>query len=338
MNMSELIEYNMDTNKEYWEKITAYYSGDLNDSDKADIEAWAEKQDGKELLMNMEIRMKQAEKASFMYNSKTDLAWDKLSNRIEQSEDSKKVFRFRKRNLIGIAASVIVLLAVGFGLIKLAQNTLQVNHIQTAFNQESVELPDGTLVSLNGNSSIEYPSVFKGKTRSIKLAGEAFFDVKPDKEHPFIIETDQARIQVLGTSFNVRTDNQSGDVEVFVNSGKVQFQDIINPKQMLILEKGDFASLKNQKMKTQVNADVNYLSWKSKMLEFNQTPLNEVVHTLNRAYAVQIELESDAMNQMLLTSKYNQLDVDALLKAMCLTFNINQKKIDNRIILYSSTP
>lgn len=338
MNMSELNEYNMDTNSKYWEKITAYYSNDLNDYEHAEIEAWAEKQDGKELLMEMDIKMKQVEKASFMYNDKTDLAWDKLSKRIEQSENSKRTIFIRNRTFVGIAASVIVLLGIGFGVFKFMQNSLQSNHIQTAYSQKSVELSDGTLVSLNGNSSLDYPKTFKGKTRIVKLMGEAYFDVKPDKVHPFIIETDQVRIKVLGTSFNVRTNNQNGDVEVLVNSGKVQFQDLKNPNQSLILEKGDFASLKDQQINIHPITDVNYLSWQSKMLQFNQTPLNEVIQTLNRTYAVQIELENNSMDQMLLTSKYNQLDVDALLKAMCLTFNLKQKTENNRIVLYPSTP
>ncbi len=325
------------TNSKYWENITAYLSGDLSDAEKNDIENWADGQDGKELLMEMDRKMKTVEKASFMYNEKTDLAWDKLNTRI-QEEKPEMSFFFNPRNFIGIAASIIVLLSVGFGIFKFLQNDLQMNSLQTALNQSQVELSDGTVVYLNGNSSLDYPTEFSGEMRSVKLNGEAFFDVKPDKQHPFVIETNNARIQVLGTSFNVKALDSQDDVEVLVTSGKVSFQDIQNPEQELILEKGDFASLSNNEMQNINRRDENYLAWQTKFLNFNNTPLREVVKTLNRAYAVKIDLADDKLGELPLTSKYNQLSVDALLDAMCLTFGLDKKVEGEHITLYSPTP
>lgn len=326
------------TNSKYWEKITAYFSRDLNEGELTDIETWANEQDGKELLMEMNRKLNQVDKASYMYNDKTDSAWDKLNSRIMQEDKPELGFFSMHRNFIGIAASIIVLVSVGFGIFKLIQTDVDMNNLQTAFNQSVIELADGTIVHLNGNSSLVYPVEFQGETRSVKLVGEAFFDVKPNKDLPFIIETVNARIQVLGTSFNVNAPNSNGDVEVLVTSGKVRLQDIQNPEQELILEKGDFASLRNNEILKDSIIDVNYLSWQTKMLQFEYTPLSEVVQTLNRAYAVQIDLEEQKLGELHLTSKYNQMDVDALLDAMCLTFNLNKRVENDRIILYSSTP
>lgn len=326
------------TNSEYWERITAYFSKDLGADELVNIEEWAEEQDGKELLMEMNRKMMQIDKTSYMYNDNTDSAWDKLSNRIKQEEKQELNFFSLHRNFIGIAASIIVLLSVGFGIFKLLQNDLQLNSIQTAFNQSQVELSDGTIVYLNGNSSLTYPLEFSGETRLVKLVGEAYFDVKADKRHPFIIETDNARIQVLGTSFNVRASGADGDVEVLVNSGKVRFQSVQTPEKELILEKGDFASLKNNELQNSALKDVNYLAWQTKMLDFEKTPLRDVVQILNRAYAVQIDLDEEKLGELSLTSKYDQMSVDALLDAMCLTFKLEKKTEGNRIILYSSTP
>ena len=142
----------------------------------------------------------------------------------------------------------------------------------------------------------------------------------------------------MGTSFNVRSFDSKGDVEVLVTSGKVRLQDLQNPEHELILEKGDFASLKNNILQNKTLSDMNYLAWQTKMLVFNNTPLREVVQTLNRAYAVQINLAEEGLGELPLTSKYDRMEVDALLDAMCLTFNLNKKIEDNRIILYSLTP
>ncbi|MCD6178699.1 MAG: FecR domain-containing protein [Bacteroidales bacterium] len=325
------------TNNKYWENITAYFSRELSDDELINIETWADGQDGKELLMEMDRKMNTVEKASFMYNEKTDLAWNKLNTRI-QEEKPEMSFFFNPRNLVGIAASIIVLLGVGFGVFKLLQNDMEMNSLQTAFNQSRVELADGTIVHLNGNSSLVYPVEFSEETRSVKLTGEAYFDVKSDKQHPFVIETNNARIQVLGTSFNVKALNSQGDVEVMVTSGKVSLQDIQNPTKELILEKGDFASLINNELQNRSVSDENYLAWQTKFLNFNNTPLREVVKTLNRAYAVQIELAEEKLGELPLTSKYDQMSVDALLDAMCLTFGLDKKVEGEHIILYSPTP
>lgn len=326
------------TDSKYWKNITAYFSRELSDDELTNIETWADGQDGKELLMEMDIKMKTVEKASFMYNQKTDLAWEKLNARIQEEKMPEMSFLFNSRNFIGIAASIIVLLGVGFGLFKSLQNDLEMKSLKTAFNQSRVELADGTIVHLNGNSSLVYPVEFSGETRSVKLVGEAYFDVKPDKQHPFIIETENARIQVLGTSFNVKALDSQDDVEVLVTSGKVSLQDIQNPSQELILEKGDFASLTNNELQNRPISDENYLAWQTKLLNFNNTPLREVIQTLNRAYAVQIDLAEETLGELHLTSKYDQLSVDALLDAMCLTFSLDKKVEGKHIILYLPTP
>ncbi|MCD6091199.1 MAG: FecR domain-containing protein [Bacteroidales bacterium] len=328
----------MKVNKKYWENITAYFSNELSEEDHARIEAWAERQDGKELLMEMDSKMKQAEKANYKYTDATNKAWTKLNTRINKEEKLSVSFVSQHKNLFGIAASLLVLLSIGYGIFKIVQSDIQLENIQTAFDQKKVELSDGTIVYLNGNSSLSFPDKFVGKSRLVKLAGEAYFDVKPDKEQPFVIETERARIQVLGTSFNVRALGEENNVEVLVSSGKVRIQGVQNPEQELILEKGDFASLKNNVLQNKSINDLNYLAWKTKMLEFNNTPLKEVLQTLNRAYAVQIDLAENELGGLPLTSKYNQLDVDALLDAMCLTFNLKQKTEEDRIIIYSPKP
>jgi len=231
------------TNIKYWEKITSYFSNDLTFDEKESIEKWANEQDDKKLLIEMSTKMKKVEKAEQMYSEQTNLAWNKLHNKIELEQKPELSFLSMHRNFIGIAASIIVLLSVGFGIFKLVQTNLQMNNLQTAYNQSEVLLADGTMIYLNGNSSLVYPIQFKKKNRSVKLVGEAYFDVKPDKKRPFIIETENARIQVLGTSFNVKSSDLDGDVEVLVSSGKVRLQNIQNPEQELILVKGEFASL-----------------------------------------------------------------------------------------------
>lgn len=323
---------NTSTYKEYWKKITAYFSNDLSSIEKMNIDHWADQVDNKELLSDVNTKIEMIENAKYMFSDETNLAWNKLSQRIKQDKNPFAGFIMTNKIVLSIAASVILFLSIG--LVFLLQKNSQMMKLQTAYNQSEVVLSDGSIVHLNGNSELEYPSKFESKNRIVKLKGEAFFNVQSDKNHPFIIEAENARIQVIGTAFNVKTFSDTKNVEVLVSEGKVRLQNSQNPKQQIDLIKGDFAELASNNLKTKKISDINYLSWQTKILSFNNTPLQEVITVLNRTYAVKIVLESEEIGKFALTSTYNQMKVNALLDAICLTFNLNQKEENDSIIIY----
>ena len=86
-------------------------------------------------------------------------------------------------------------------------------------------LPDGSKIFLNRNSEFSYRSNFGKHRRDVKLTGEAFFEIAPDASKPFIIDAGKAKVKVVGTSFNVITNNSESAVEVFVKTGKVMLSD-----------------------------------------------------------------------------------------------------------------
>ena len=108
-------------------------------------------------------------------------------------------------------------------------------------------LPDGTSVWLNQNSEISYPEEFGSNRREVHLKGEALFEVTHSESKPFIIyPAEDLIIEVLGTNFNVRTSGETGEVTVYVVSGRVSFYEKRNEKEKMILtenEKGNFNEL-----------------------------------------------------------------------------------------------
>ena len=88
----------------------------------------------------------------------------------------------------------------------------------------SLTLPDGTIVYLNSESSLSYPSRFNGDFRKVTLSGEAYFEVAKDPEKKFILSTThQSQIEVLGTCFNVEAYEQNTEVITTLIEGKVDF-------------------------------------------------------------------------------------------------------------------
>ena len=200
-------------------------------------------------------------------------------------------------------------------------------------------LPDGTLVSLNNNTKIKYPKRFGSETREVSIEGEAFFEVKPNKNKPFIIHAGKAQIKVLGTSFNVSAYPDAKLVEVIVQTGEVQvLNKMTEAKQTneLILTPGDKGTLvyaSNTLLKS-INQDPNFLAWKTHNLIFKATSLREVIVNLEKVYKVNIRLADPKLNKRLLTAQFNNDPLDFILKVIeTARLNIEIQEANGQYIL-----
>lgn len=182
--------------------------------------------------------------------------WSKLSQQIDDNTyqdeprytDQKTVSIFKRYGfyLTGIAACVLI--AVGYVFTRTDKtknpivNQIQLSKIVVPNGQKTVvRLSDGTKITLNGGSTLEYPIAFQDSVRLVRLSGEAFFEVARDTTKPFVINADRTSIRVLGTSFNLKAyENEENRVSVL--SGKVQFWINAFPEKRLILTKGENAS------------------------------------------------------------------------------------------------
>ena len=274
----------------------------------------------------------------------TEIVWGKVQNQIQHKSQSK---RTRLRQLISnplmrIAATVLVaaLLSVaGYNIFSNWGASNQMIELSSS-NQlvKIVTLPDGTLVSLNSDTHLKYPKRFGKTIREVTIEGEAFFEVKPNKNKPFIIHAGNAQIKVLGTSFNVNAYPSAKLMEVIVKTGNVQ---VINKstetKQFneLILNPGDKGTLvfsSNALLKT-TNENHNFLSWKTHNLIFRATSLSEVISNLEKVYKVNIRLDDPKLNGLLLTAHFNDYSLDVILKVIETTFQMETQKLDGQYIL-----
>lgn len=166
-------------------------------------------------------------------------------------------------------------------------NTLKVPNGRRSY----VTLSDGTKVWVNAGTILLFPSVFEEDHRTIKVSGEIFLDVAKDEERPFIVQTSEMDIEVLGTSFNVTAYSQDNEQSVVLVNGHVTVNSksgatkTIYPNDRLIVsDKGISVS----------KVDVyNYISWRDGVLQFEGQTLGYVVKRLSRYYNLQIECDSE---------------------------------------------
>lgn len=147
----------------------------------------------------------------------------------------------------------------------------------------NITLSDGTNVHLNAESKLTYPVCFNGKERVVQIEGEAYFDVAPDKNHPFVVQTSNATIRVTGTSFNVRDYPDEKTECITLVSGAVTLD---SGGKELALTAGEHFVYDKATGKTSVN-DVNtelYTSWQSGSFTFMNIPLEEVMAYLSKWY------------------------------------------------------
>lgn len=180
-------------------------------------------------------------------------------------------------------------------------NTLYVPAGQRA----CITLQDGTIVWLNAQSTLIYPSHFYGKERIVSITGEAFFEVSKDKEKPFIVTAQDAKIRVLGTKFNVysypdtkqiKTSLIEGAVQVFYKSKQV----ILRPNEESIAQDGKLtvSNIKNPDM----------LLWRNGIYSFNNERLVEIVRKLELYYDVTINIANPKLQDICYTCKFRQRD------------------------------
>jgi ferric-dicitrate binding protein FerR (iron transport regulator) len=219
-----------------------------------------------------------------------DEAFEKIFQKVKVLKQRKQPRRVWFR----VAAAFIGLLALSSLIYEHTADQLTPMVIaQTAIGeQKTILLPDGSVVSLNVASTLKYPKSFVGNVREVFLQGEAFFEVTKNTKQPFLVHTGNLATQVLGTSFNVNA--YTKDVNVAVATGKVRVRATGEHTTLTSGEQAIYTHAIGSLKKTHVALD-NITSWRKGLLTFEQTPLSEVLHTLERWYEVQFELADPKM-------------------------------------------
>lgn len=168
-------------------------------------------------------------------------------------------------------------------------------------------LSDGTKVFLNAGSRLIYPDSFSGKTREVFLAGEAFFDVKHDHQHPFIVQVGDLRIKVLGTRFNLSAYPADNIIETVLAKGKVNIEQnnvgfFDRATELVPDQLASFDKTTKKTIIKVVNTE-DYTLWTAGILKFESTDLNRITKRLERFYNIRFEYSDPLLGGLRLSGK-----------------------------------
>ncbi len=239
---------------------------------------------------------------------------------------------FARSGFMKIAASILILIGLGTAAIYIfnSDNTSKTIIASTGDDQKNqkIMLSDGSTVTLNHNTQLTYKSNFGKRSRKVSLSGEAFFEIAADASKPFTIDAGKASVKVVGTSFNVITENADSAVEVFVTTGKVMLSDNSgNPG--MVLEPGYIGTMDLNHSGKILNQNPNYMSWKDGKLDYDGQSLEIVFRDLKRVYNMDIKAEDPSILSNPWTSPIISQSSDTIIRIICASFNLSYTKDGN---------
>jgi len=280
-----------------------------------------------------------ASKSQEKLDINVDQEWNHFINQINKKEAPVRPIQpvtESSRTWYKIAATLLILVISGFVINYFVSRNREILY-QTADNTLTISLPDGSKVSLNRHSQLSYSAAFGKEKRNVILKGEAFFDVSHNAIKPFMIHVDNAIVEVVGTSFNVRAYDIHKEVEVIVKTGvvKLSIPELHKEVKITAGEKGTYARSAHN-LNHSNNQDVNFLSWKTQTLVFEESDLRTVVETLNRTYDVNITMSASIPPSCVVTVTFDHQSLDAVLHVLETTLNLTYHRNGNQIEITSS--
>ncbi len=321
----------MKTINEHIDLIIKYLSGDANTSeskklfDRMDKDS-ALKNEFEALKKTWDMSSSKPDKDISAIN--LDEEWNLFAANIH--ENTGKIISLKRNkekfSIARLASAVAAIFVLGFAVFYFFN--LKTEELVAVNSVLESNLPDGSQISLNKGSELEYAKNFNKNKRVVKLKGEAFFKVAHNPKKPFIVKAGKLKIEVVGTEFNVNAKSRKGNVEVVVSSGKVLVYSKTDKSDAKLLRAGDRAKfiLKKSEIIKETNTNPNFLAWKTRKLVFDRTKLEDIVKTLNHTYSVHIVIKNPALKNCTLTNTFEQQSLDSILKVLEATLDIHISK------------
>lgn len=219
-----------------------------------------------------------------------------------------------------------------------AKDTAEIrNIVQTLTGMEyTLTLSDGTKVFLNAETKLKFPTIFKGDQRVVELEGEAYFEVRKDEAHPFIVKTVSMNVRVLGTSFNVRSYVNEHDVTATLVEGKVAVSDGEVEKMLVPGEQAVYIKETGKMEVKEVDVSL-YTAWHSGKFIFRNETLEDMMIYLSRWYGFKYRFIDDQAKRVQLGARLDRYDnMNPIVEMLRKTGLVNVTQVDDMLYISSA--
>ena len=305
-------------------------SGTISPSEKKEFKAWLKSsKKNEEEFIRFQTFWNDLGEAYSGTGIDVEKAWDKVRKLTigEEEKIEKPKRRINPWLLLKVASIIILIVSIGVVVYSRYERTYFSNE-----NITEITLSDGSVVFLNTDSRLKITGNFNKKYRKVFLEGEAFFNVVKDAEHPFKVFSGNTITEVKGTSFNVRCQGQ--EVRVTLLTGEVAFyngEDIEHKMLLYPGQHGVYNGTTGLFEKDSVSG-MNDIAWKTKRLEFNQTPMNELCSELSTYYRKKIVFEGTKNYKGSFTGVINNISLGETIDIIELTMGMKANHYEDSIV------
>lgn len=355
-------------NQPNWALLARYVAGECSPEEEREVDAWLRADPSRNQLLDQVRRIWDAAAEPPLENSApqldVDAEWDDLQAKMQTSDRAasngrsrekrprarsrRRAARSRRLTWSVRGAAGLLLLVGGLWLAQSVWTSTPADEAETAHREvvtepgerSQVQLADGSSVMLNVDSELRLPKSFHREKRVVELTGEAYFEVETDPDRPFIVETEDASVEVHGTAFNLQDYPDADQIHVAVKEGGVS----VRPKQAnetregARLQSGEVGSLTRQEdasVTTKMDDVSAYLGWTEGRLVFEDTPLSTVAVRLERWYDVEVHVRDASLESRRLTASLKSQSLEHVLNVITASLDI-QYRIDQNTVLLTS--
>jgi transmembrane sensor len=293
--------------------------------------------------------------------------WDKMYGQVSQTEeDLYTLNRRRRRPLLhirrrGLAAAAVLVVLIGaavyWGVSRPSRKGGEAGRAEIGQAPGSegrrrsdgegrgadgegrrnvIHLPDGSTVILNKNSHLDYPAAFAGRTREVRLSGEAYFDIVGSTGRPFMVRTGKVITRVLGTAFNIRAYPADDSIEVTVLHGKVQvLKDDNNNSMGLLTDNQQIRFDKGTEDYVRRKVDVRpVIAWKPEEIRYDDITMEEAARQIEARFKVSVEFVNPVLKDCRVTATFYEDDgLDEIMTVICAVSQSNFIIQDHKIVI-----
>ena len=277
-------------------------------------------------------------KPRYYYDERTGRAWESLSGRHKRDgllpeKEDRKGFRFTYISAWAAALLIISFLAIfavrSFRDLPADTITITNNQGNSAF---VATLQDGSTVYLSRGSSITYPRKFIKGIREVSLKGEAYFQVSPDKNHPFVVQADLINIEVLGTSFRI-SGAVGNEQTISVESGRVMVT-LKSNGETSTTEAGETVLVRGEEMEKSLTADVRQFGRFLERMRFKDARLSDVAAIINRNFEGGEIVVDPSVKDRLLTATFSDKTPESMARLITLAMDLSYRREGEKIIIF----
>lgn len=328
-------------NSEIEEMLISYLSGDLSEEKKIIVDKWRqETAENEKIFKEMQYGWNAVPLLHEMEQFNSFEALKKIQPKLDKTTGIRWITVLQR-----VAAVLIIPLLVYAAYVTVNNTSLRQLKavkpiIQTITAKQGmisqIILADGTKVWLNSGSTLQFPLNFNGQKREVKLTGEAYFEVTKNEKQPFLLNTQELNVEVLGTSFNVVSYNDETISEVVLVTGKVKLSTEADNKtrELGFMHPGQKTVYsRNNKMVHTEEVDVDkYTAWRDGELIFRDDSMEEVIKRLSRWFNVEIIVTDSEINEYVYTATFSDESLMQVLSFLKFSAPINYRIEDRKAL------